>query len=406
MSTVLVWNGSDLLAAAADAPIHISIGGAGATVELLAYAQPLDVLGLSAGPVSRAQCRPCALLDPSVAFIAPASSAGAWAKANGVDAGLLDALIPDRDRCSTCTSFTAGRLPVPGLDTSSTSFALPTDGERALVIASKNGAAYWVDAAGNVAPACTPSGGVETAAASGPHRIWTTDAGGCLARWDLDRLDPSRPCAAATSTRACAGARLRRIASAPEGEAEELFGITDTFAAYHYASGGWAPFGAPLTGYAGTVAWLGPEHGLAATAQAEVLWFDHQRISRGPVLIDDTMPTQITGAWIVPSYGVVLGTRFDLLLRQAGAQYHPLWPHAQSGDDIRGLVEHRGSLYFTASAGRLRQLHPRLGYCDGTTLFGDRAPRDVVVLEGGQIVVAPDEIWMAVPEHPDRCPSL
>lgn len=387
--------------------IQIRARGERVELELSIYREPLVDLGLDAGEVSARSCRPCDLVAPLASFTGQISDGEAsWELRDAPSDALLAAVLPDRPRCETCAELTSRSLPHPELDINTKAIALPVDGQRALVLSMGRGAAYWVSRLGGVVAACQGGGPtlIRAAYAAGPHTIWTGDASGRMAQWAVDLLDPRQPCEAATTTRTpSAPEPIVRLSGAPEGAPTEIFGMSEGRQLYRYTAAGWERVGRPLPGSDGwMVGWLGPRRGVGANAELEVVWYRDGVAENAPVLVEGK-PTYVTGGWLLPFHGVVIGTRFNLLLFESGSGFRVARQPPVTSDGVRGLAAVGRSIFITSSSGGVRELHPRLGYCDSIRLFGDHAPRDVVALDDGALIVAPSEVWIAEPTRPDLC---
>lgn len=400
--------GEPAVAQAIEQPLMLRVADP-TVIELSLYRESLEQLGLASGAVSPAACRPCALFEPLASYSVSINSGDVtWRAHEGVDSKLVDAIMTDRARCESCARFDTRTLRGPGPRSGLVSFAVPNDGTRALVISTAGDGAFWARP-GAIERACL---GVATstpvaAYSAGPHAVWVSDASGTVSKWDTDRLRADEPCDVATTTRtASAGAPLVRISGSPEGTPEEMFAMTPGYQLLHYKAGAWAPVGRPLPGdFDYAAAWLGPERGLGAVAEEEVVWYREGRVEHEIVMVDGRA-INVTGGWIIPPYGLVLGTRLEFVLFEDGeGGFRHAATALPSSEEIMTVVRWRASLILSENRGRIRQLHPKLGYCNSHTVFGDHTVQDVVVLDDGAIIGAPNEVLVVTAVEETTCPG-
>lgn len=395
-----------VLASRAGEPFKFALSDEAAELTLVAYAETLETLDLSEGTVERATCRPCTLLDPLAVFTAHFDGGVArWTPVEAPGDALLDVLIPDRMRCAECTHF------IPEIDTdprffpNTRAFVLPNDGTRALIVRHE-GDAYWVNREGTLELACTPGDLIASAYSAAPNVIWVATSSGTLARWELDRLRADRPCSdAATARTASATPDLYRIDGAPDDMPIEIFANTVSQQMWRYSDAGWEKVGAVLDGDGNrAAAWLGPGRGLAACEGNDLLIYDGGEIEQGPLIIEGVM-IKVSSAKHLASFGAVLGTRYHLVLfERPNHGFGFAASTAPTAERVDAFAEHRGSIFIAAGRGRMRELHPTLGYCDGQELFNGQSPQDLVVLDDGTIIAAPGEVMLAHPVS-NVCPN-
>lgn len=402
-------DGSERVAAQSfGAPILVELRDEDRYLRLSAYRESLGDLGLAPGAVNPQSCRSCALSSPLAVFDLDTEFPGqAWRRLDvAADEDTVARVLPDAERCDTCTSFSAQLVPSPDEGALQDSLVLGASGERALVVARTGGAAYWVQAEGPPAIACLGSEGafVDAAYSETPDLVWVADRGGGLSRWDVRALDPSEPCAAsATASVAPAGEQLEWIDGSPPGVPYEVFAMGSGGQFHRYYGGVWERIDAPLQGDGRLSVWIAPNRGLGTSIGRRNLWYDNG-LYQATEMVLDAYEVQIGSARRDEDMGLVLGTKpFLLLFEDGSGGFRRAASLLPIGERVSAFVRHAGSYFMVVTGGYLRELHPRLGYCAPQALFGEGHGRWMAALSDGTLVVSYGALWRARPVRDESC---
>jgi hypothetical protein len=275
-----------------------------------------------------------------------------------------------------------------------------------LVVEKGNGAAYWIHRDGLMEPACSASGSspIASAYSDGPHSAWTADQFGHLAHWDFDLLDPDLPCAVArTTSTSSAGEFLESIDGAPDVRAVELFGIGLSGQVHRFGAGRWEAVGAPLTGVDRIAQWMAPGRGFATTQDGPILWYTDGLVRTERLVIEST-DTFVRCAKRFDDVGVVIGAKPYLLVFEDDAgRWQRVHDQTPTSDRVDAFARHGESYFMILNGGRIRELHPRRGYCKFQPLLPESASPGLVALEDGTLIGSSGAVQRIHPVRASTC---
>lgn len=373
-----------------------------------AYSQTLSELGLSSGVVASENCRSCDLRHPIRVYeLDLENTSDPWRVLDDArDDAMIAVLLPDVDRCESCTSFSLETPDRPEGGPVQRALVLPTDGTRALAIVLSDGTAYWVGASGPLEPACAGSATARwtTGYADAVDAVWVAHSSGSLARWDLSRLDPALPCEdAITSSTASVGEPIEAVDGSPMGHPHEVFAIGRSGQIYRYAFGTWTPLGAPSTKGNRIVAWMGPNRGMATADGVLVDFYRDGVHTVAPIVVDGTV-VDVNAAKRFDDVGVVLGAKpFILAFEDGAGGWRRIPAHPPTAERVDSLARHAGSYFMILGGGHIRELHPVLGYCPVQLLLPETANRELVALSDGTLVTHAGALRRAKPVRSSSC---
>ncbi len=365
-----------LYAGSVDTPLKVEESEATHLV-LAYYSQGLAELGLGAGPVSRASCRSCALLEP-LEWFASDGSATAWRVAEPFDQ-LVSLAIPDGTPRCQCPTFETEIVPVPGSDLGDVAAALK-ESPRSVLLVYTDGAVVRITDDLQSERLCSAGSRGVRAAALGGRGLWVTYGREVLS---LDLDSPvSSPCTVTSSAAAMTpdGTTIWHIAA----DARDVVTITRSGEFQRLRDGAWTELGtippsAPDSNAARALI-VSPGVYLAGADHAEVIW--HERGVSSREVVEERSSIEV----LATRDGVpVAATSRGIAVRDSKA-----WRSIDVAQwtGTAALEPFLDGFLITLDSGAFTQLSSEWELCEGETGFGAKRVYNLARLGDASAVFA------------------
>jgi hypothetical protein len=389
-----------LIAARADRAVHFEAEDLPSEVVVMAFAEPLEVLELPAGPVLPSCGRPCGLLEPTRVLGATLERDDRDTNWRPIEAppAVLDPLVPDRvGRCSAgCVTYSQVELTLGS--TMAVRFAL-ADGEDGALLGLADGRLLHLRAGGAIEERCLAGDFVPTAAARDGDRLWIATHDLRLGLLRLSTISPTARCAFEEETTSAAGETILRIAAGADGRlitagvrstspgvyTRGVAAVFDGLTLVASAELALDPFdSAPVRSFAGAL-WLPDGRAVAATGADELAWFEGDGFTVEQVEAEMTRP-RIQSLALGSQGSLLLGAiPFGLLERQ-GERWVALSSY-RGAQGVGLIFPSPDRIVLTLAKGVLTQWVRGLGMCPEQSPGYNGSPTVGLELTGGRLLI-------------------